>query len=164
METNPVRNLNVHPWLALLRVVLGIIILATWYENLRKGVYTAEGITDLLRYLFEENDGGPGWYRSLIQNTVLQAPGAFGVFQMIVELLMGVALLFGIFTPVAAIVAAIFFFNLFLAYLGGSEWIWSYVLLTVLAVAVAFTRAGRTYGCDTMLYDRVGRPPVRFLW
>jgi hypothetical protein len=32
---------------ALLRVTLGIIILVTWWENFQKGLYTAQGITDL---------------------------------------------------------------------------------------------------------------------
>ena len=33
--------------IALLRITLGIIILATWYDNLSKGIYLADGIRGL---------------------------------------------------------------------------------------------------------------------
>jgi len=155
---------NLRRIVALLRITLGVILLVTWYDNLTSGVYTAEGITGLFNYIFNDNGGGPDFYRAIVQNTILQAPGAFAVFQMVAEFLMGLGLLVGGLTPAAGIGAAFFFFNLLLAYLGGSEWIWTYVLLTVSALVVALARAGRAWGLDQYLLQKRGRPPFRFLW
>lgn len=150
--------------LALLRITLGLVLLFTWYENLSKGVYTADGITGLFDWLFNTNEGGADFYRSLVQSTILQAPGAFALFQMVAELALAVGLLFGIFTPLAGAGAALFFFNLFLAYFGGHEWIWTYVLLTVSAAVVAVTHAGRAWGLDQLLWRLRGDPPIPILW
>ncbi len=149
---------------ALLRITVGLILLVTWYDNLRKGVYTSEGIVDLFNYIFHDKEGGAPFYRTIINSTILQVPGLFAVFQMVAELLMGLALLFGVFTPLAAAGATLFFFNLFLAYFGGLEWIWTYVLLTVSALVVALSQAGRSWGLDSALLRRLGEPPTGLLW
>lgn len=149
---------------ALLRITLGLIILFTWYENLQKGVYTAEGIEGLFNYIFNDNGGGPGWYQAIIQNTILQQPGAFASLQMVGEFLFGLGLLIGGLTPVAGALATLFFFNLFLAYFGGNEWIWTYILLTVSALTVTLTRSGRALGLDQLLLARRGEPRYPFLW
>lgn len=150
--------------LAVLRITLGIILLVTWYENLTKGTYTAEGITGLFNYIFHDNGGGPTWYRGLIQSTILQVPGLFAAFQMVAELLLALGLLFGTFTRLAGFGAMLFFFNLFLAYFGGNEWIWTYVLLTVAAFTVAFTNTGRAFGVDAFLFNTRGKSPMGILW
>ena len=149
---------------AILRITIGVILVATWYDNLRGGIYTADGIIGLFNYLFHENEGGPAFYRAIINGTILQVPGLFAVFQLVGELLLGLALLVGLFTPLAAVGAALFFFNLFLAYLGGHEWIWTYVLLTVSTLVVAMSQAGRAWGLDILLLRRFGEPPGGPIW
>ena len=149
---------------ALLRITLGVILLFTWYDNFQKGVYTSQGIVDLFDYIFNTQGGGPEFYRAAISSSILQAPGLFAVFQMVAELMMGLALLFGVFTPLAAIGAALFFFNLFLAYFGGNEWIWTYVLLTVSALVTALAESGRAWGLDSLLLRRLGEPPRGPIW
>lgn len=148
---------------AILRITLGIIILATWVDNLTKGVYSAGGISGLFEYIFDETGGGSALYRSLIGGTILQVPGVFGAFQLVAEFLMGAGLLLGLFTPLAGLGAAFFFFNLLLAFMGGAEWIWTYVLLTVSAVVVALARSGRAWGVDAWLLRRRGEPGAPFL-
>lgn len=155
--------------IAILRITLGIIILATWWENLQKGLYTAQGITDLFTHpdwgIFTKGGGALPGYRPLIENTILQAPGVFAVFQMVAELLMGLGLFFGALTPLAGAGATFFFMNLFLAYLGNSEeWIWTYVLLAVSALVVTLARSGRVWGIDAILNRIKGRPNPKFLW
>ncbi len=150
--------------IAILRMTLGVILLVTWYKNLNEGLYTADGITGLFNYIFNDNGGGPGFYRSLIQGTILQVPGLFASVQMVAELAMGLGLLFGGLTGLAGIGATLFFFNLFLAYFGGNEWIWTYVLLTSAAFTVALTRAGRAFGLDQLLVRSRGEPPIPYLW
>lgn len=142
--------------IALLRVTLGIILLVTWYKNLQDGLYTAEGIRGLFDWLFNTNNSGPGWYRAIINSTVLAAPGLFAVFQLVAELLLGLGLLFGGLTPIAGLAAATFFGNLYLSYLGGGEWIWTYVLLAVAALVVALTKSGRAFGIDQYLLKTRG--------
>ena len=149
---------------AILRMTVGLIVLATWYDNLQKGVYTTGGIEGLFAYIFNDAGGGPAWYRSIIQATVLQAPGAFASFQLVAELLLGLGLLFGGLTVLAGAGATLFFFNLLLAYFGGSEWIWTYVLLTVSALSVTWMRAGRLWGLDAWLLKTRGEAPNKFLW
>ena len=148
---------------ALLRITLGIILLVTWVDNLTKGVYSGGGISGLFEYIFDEDGGGAAFYRAIIGGTILQVPAAFGAFQMVAEFLMGAGLLLGLFTPLAGLGAAFFFFNLLLAYMGGQEWIWTYVLLTVSAVVVALLRSGRAWGVDAWLLQRNGEPRYRFL-
>ena len=154
---------------AILRITLGVIILATWFENLQKGIYTAQGITDLFNHpdwgAFANGGGALPGYKAIIENTVLAVPGVFAVFQMVAELLMGLGLLFGALTPLAGAGATIFFFNLFLTYLGNSnEWIWTYVLLTVSALVVTLVRSGRVWGLDRLLLSSRGEPKPGFLW
>ncbi len=154
---------GMHRVVALLRITLGVILLVTWFENLTKGVYSAGGISGLFEYIFDENGGGSAIYQAVIRGTVLQAPGVFGTFQAVAEFLLGAGLLLGLFTPIAGLGAAFFFFNLFLAYMGGAEWIWTYVLLTVSAVVVALARSGRAWGLDAWLLRRRGEPRFDFL-
>lgn len=149
---------------AILRITLGVILVVTWFKNLQDGIYTADGIVGLFNYLFNDNGGGPGFYRALINGTILQVPGLFAVFQLVGELLLGLGLLVGLFTPLAALGAALFFFNLFLAYLGGNDWIWTYVLLTVSALVVALAQSGRAWGLDSLLLRRLGEPPGGPIW
>ncbi len=149
---------------AILRITLGVILIVTWFKNLQDGIYTADGIVGLFNYLFNDNGGGPAFYRALINGTILQVPGLFAVFQLVGELLLGLGLLVGLFTPLAALGAALFFFNLFLAYLGGNDWIWTYVLLTVSALVVALAQSGRAWGLDSLLLRRLGEPPGGPIW
>lgn len=149
---------------AILRITLGVILVYAWFDNLQKDVYTADGIVGLFNYLFNDNGGGPAFYRAIINGTILQVPGLFAVFQLVGELLLGLGLLVGLFTPLAAVGAALFFFNLFLAHLGGQEWIWTYVLLTVSALVTALTQAGRAWGLDSLLLRRLGEPPGGPIW
>ncbi|MEM7125501.1 MAG: DoxX family membrane protein [Chloroflexota bacterium] len=150
--------------LSVLRITLGVILLVTWYENWTKGTYTADGIAGLFNYIFNDNGGGPEFYRQFVQSTILQAPGLFAAFQLVAELLLALGLIFGAFTPIAGFGAMLFFFNLFLAYFGGNEWIWTYVLLTSAAFAVAFTQSGRAFGIDAYLYQNRGKSPMGLLW
>ncbi len=161
-ESGDVRNLR--RIVAILRVTLGVIILVAWWDNFQKGVYSAQGITGLLNGIFSAGGGSVLGYRGIINSTVLQFSGPFAAFQMVAELLMGLGLLLGLFTPLLGLGATFFFLNLFLAYFGGSEQIWPYVLLTVSALVVALTRSGRAYGIDVRLAKQKGKPPFPFLW
>jgi uncharacterized membrane protein YphA (DoxX/SURF4 family) len=164
-NSNELRKLRLA--LTLLRATLGVVILATWWDNLQKGLYTADGLTGLFNWLFDA-EGGNGSsltvYKGILDVTVLRVPGLFAVFQLIAELLMGLALLVGGFTRLAAAAATFFFVNLFLAYFGGNEWIWVYVLLGVAALAVTLAHSARCALClDRFLVSGRGKSPFPFL-
>ena len=162
-ESKDVRRLRRS--VALLRITLGVIVLVTWWDNFQKEVYTADGIVGLFNYIFDENGGGTLLgYRTIIESTILQYPGAFAAFQMIAEFLMGLGLLVGALTRLASLGAILFFANLFLAYYGGNEWIWTYVLLLVSALVVFLTYAGREWGFDHYLVKKRGAPTFSLLW
>ena len=83
---------------------------------------------------------------------------------MIAEFLMGLGLLVGGLTRLASLGAIFFFANLLLAFLGGSEWIWTYVLLVMASLVVFLTYAGRELGFDRYLLKKRGAPRIPFLW
>jgi len=152
---------------ALLSITLGIIILATWYGNIAKSLYTADGLTGFLNWLFEPYPNGNGssltFYKSFLDTAVIPVAGLCGTFQLVTELLLGIALIVGAYSRLAGIVAMFFFINLTLSYFGGNEWIWLYILLFMTALTVTLATAGRTWGIDQLLLQKYGEPKFPFL-
>ena len=95
---------------------------------------------------------------------VVPNAGLFGVLQLIIEFAFGVGLLLGLCTRLCSLLAAGFFVSLFLGYYGGHEWIWTYVLLTVSAIAVYLGYGGRTLGLDHYLAKARGDSPGSLIW
>ncbi len=151
---------------ALLRITLGVILLVTFFDNLDKDLYTADGFEGFIDFLFDEegNNSSLGAYESFVDTVIVPLGGAYGVFQAIVELAIGVALIIGLASRAASLIAAIFFFNLFLAYFGGEEWIWTYVLLFMSALTVFLGYGGRKLGLDERLVRQRGDSPYNLIW
>lgn len=146
---------------ALLRITLGLILLVTWYDNLRGGLYSAEGLSGFFNWLFDgENGNGSSllFFKAFLDGFVTPIAGPFAVFQMIAELIMGLALLTGFYTRLFGLAAMFFFANLFLSYFGGHEWIWTYVLLFMSALTITLGAAGRHWGIDSRLIKSRGEP------
>lgn len=161
-DTNQLRTA-----VALLRITLGVILLVTWYDNLRGGLYTAEGLTGFFNWLFDSENGNGSsllFFKAYLDTFVVPMAGTFSMFQMIAELLMGLALLFGFFTRLFGLAAMFFFGNLFFSYFGGHEWIWTYVLLFMSALTITIGAAGRRWGLDSYLLNRWDEPRVPLLW
>lgn len=152
--------------LALLRITLGVILLVTWFDNLDKDLYTADGMKGFFDYLFgpDGNQSSLGFYDAFLDNVIRPVAGPYAVLQLVIELIIGVALVLGVATRAASLVATVFFANLFLAYYGGNEWIWTYVLLFMSALAVFLGWGGRRLGVDEWLARRRGESPAGLLW
>ncbi|MDX1417779.1 MAG: DoxX family protein [Candidatus Promineifilaceae bacterium] len=153
--------------LALLRITLGVIILVTWYDNLRSGLYTADGLVGFFNWLFDaENGNGSSllFVKSYLDTFIVPIAGPFAAFQMIAELTMGLALLLGVITRLFSLAAIFFFINVLLSYFGGHEWIWTYVLLIMSAVTLLVGAAGRKWGIDSLFLKRWDEPQVPLLW
>ena len=150
----------------LLRITLGVIVLVTWADNLSKGLYTAEGLAGFFNWLFDANGNGSSltFYKAFLDTAVTPIAGLFAGFQLVAEFVMGLALLLGGLTRFLGLAAMFFFINLFLSYFGGHEWIWTYVLLFVSALAVTLGYAGRRWGIDQWLLQNRGEPPYPILW
>lgn len=153
--------------LAILRITLGLIIVVTWADNLGKDLYTADGLTGLINWLFDSESGNNsslGAYQSILDSVVVPNAGLFSKLQLVVELFFGVGLLLGVFTRLSSLLALGFFVSLFLGYFGGNEWIWTYVLFMASTLAVFLGYGGRKLGVDQYLASTRGDSPGGLLW
>lgn len=137
-------------WVALLRIMLGVMFLTTWASNLSKGFYTPDGLLDFFTNVFPQSQNSLTWYAAFIENIILPIRGVFAPFQLVTEFLIGLFLLVGFLTPITSVAAAFFILNTFLATFG-HDWPWSYAMIIGVLVVVFFTRAGRSLGVDGWL-------------
>lgn len=150
-------------WIALLRMLAGLVILTTWASNLSKGYYTSDGLLNFFTAVFPQTENPLTWYAAFIQNGILPIRGFFAPFQLVSEFLLGLFLLTGAITPLTSLAGGFFIFNTFLATFG-HDWPWSYGMLLGILGVVMLTRAGRSLGVDAWLLKKFGTPPSPFLW
>jgi uncharacterized membrane protein YphA (DoxX/SURF4 family) len=149
-------------WIALLRVMMGLVFLTTWVNNLIQGFYTPDGLLRFFQEEFPQSENPLGWYAAFIDGVILPARGAFAPFQMVTELLLGLALLVGFLTPLFSLAGIFFLLNTFLATFG-HDWYWAYLMPIGILVVVMLTRAGRSLGVDGWLAARFGEH-WKWLW
>lgn len=149
-------------WIALLRVLMGLVFLTTWLSNLSKGLY-GDGFLPFIQSWADGTDFR--WYAAFLYEVVIPNIEILRVVQVVTEgLLMSLFLTLGLLTPLSAAAAWFFVVNLFLASFGTGEWPWTYVMMGVMLAIIALTRAGRSLGLDAWLFEKQGEPPVPFLW
>ena len=155
----PTVSLN---WIVILRVMMGLVFLTTWINNLLKGLY-GDGF---LPFIQSWADGTEfRWYATFLYNVIIPNLDILRVFQVVIEgLVMGLFLIIGLFTPISAAIAWFFVVNLFLASFGTGEWPWTYIIMGVVLAVTALTRSGRRYGLDAWLVSRRGEPRIPYLW
>ena len=149
-------------WIALLRILLGLVFLSTWVINLFNGFYTPDGLLRFFTEVYPQADNPLAFYAGFINNVILPIRGVFAPFQLVTEFLLGLGLLVGAFTPFFSLAGIFFLLNTFLATLG-HDWPWSYWLPIGMLAVTFFTRAGRALGLDARLLKRFGERG-RFLW
>lgn len=149
-------------WIALLRVMMGLVFLTTWLSNLNKGLY-AEGFLPFIQGWADGTEFR--WYAAFLYSVIIPNIEVLRVVQIVTEgLVMGLFLVLGLLTPWSAAVAWFFVVNLFLASFGTGEWPWTYVMMGVMLAVIALTRAGRSLGLDAWLAEQRGQPPLPYLW
>lgn len=151
------------PWpriiLATVRVTLGVLFLSVWVQNVRKGLYSADGFAGLTRH-YRDTGSAPGIWKD-VMGWVADHANVIGPFQMVGEFALGALLLAGVATRLMGFAAAGFLSLLWLSEVGvPNEWIWSLVFPVLAALSVAILSGGRAYGLDTVLLDRA---PLRRL-
>jgi uncharacterized membrane protein YphA (DoxX/SURF4 family) len=149
-------------WIALLRIMVGLMFLTTWGSNLRKGYYTADGLLHFFTVVFPQTENPLRFYAGFLADAILPARAAFAPFQLVAEGALGLALLAGFLTPLASLAGAFFLVNIFLATFG-HDWPWAYLMPLSLLGVFYLTRAGRSLGVDAWLARRFGEPQVP-LW
>ncbi len=98
-------------------------------------------------------------YRALIENLVLPNFGTFVLLLGALELAVGVLLVIGLLTPVAALIAAGMVLHLQFATLWNDKWIYEYSVEWVPLLCLAALRAGRWHGLDARFATTRARWP-----
>ena len=162
MDTSSNRPMTSLNWIVILRVMMGLVFLTTWLNNLNKGLY-GDGY---LPFIQSWADGSSlRWYAAFLYNVIIPNIEILRVIQVVTEgLIMGVFLIIGLFTPISAAISWFFVVNLFLASFGTGEWPWSYIMMGVMLAVIALSRSGRSLGVDAWLLSKRGEPPIPYLW
>ena len=160
-------NKNAEPkiplsWVALLRILVGLMFLTTWGINLVRGLYTPDGLLSFFNELYPQTENPLAFYAGFINNVILPSRSVFAPFQLVMEGVLSLGLLVGAFTPFFSLAGIFFLLNTFLATLG-HDWPWSYFVPMGILAVTFFTQAGRTLGVDAYLLKRFGARS-RFLW
>ena len=144
--------------LACLRILMGVIFLAVWSDNLAKGYYSPHGWAHFVQHYADTTKVGA--YASLLDKVLIPNAALFARGQFAVELVVfGLFLVLGVFTPVSGLLAAGFQLNLLVATSGiPTEWPGTYIIMCLLLVAVALGQSGRTLGVDALLAKRDPHP------
>jgi len=155
--------------ITILRVGLGVLTLDTWRGNISNDFYDGDsfaGFFDWVAQPVEEGGNGAslGFVHSLIDATIGQQPELFGWMFTVLELLIAVGLIFGVFTRAASLAAIGFFGSLFLTYFGGEEWIGIYILLTLAPIMIFLHWGGRFLGVDRYIARIRGESPGTLIW
>jgi uncharacterized membrane protein YphA (DoxX/SURF4 family) len=142
-------------WLALLRIMIGLLFLTTWLNNLIEGLYTPDGLVRLFTEVYPQSDNPLSFYAAFINNVILPVRTVFAPFQLVAELMLGLALLVGFLTPLFSLAGIFFLFNTFLATFL-QDWYWSHLMPIGILVVVMLSHAGRSLGVDAYLARRFG--------
>lgn len=143
--------------LAGLRVLLGLMFLTVWTSNLDKGLYGASQYAALIDFYAAEGSA-PGFWKEIMRG-VADASWLFSKLQLAGELVLGVLLVAGLLTRIAALGAWAFLTSLWISELGvPNEWTWSLVFPAAIAFVVAWSPAARAYSLDDWLGERVPLP------
>src|SRR2546426_4595446 len=99
-----------------------------------------------------------GWYAAFLQHVVVPHFSLFGLQTFVIELALGVALFFGIFTRLAGVGGFLWQVNIALgAFNVPGEWYWIWPLLTLPLFCFAFAGVGRVLGVDRVLEPTLRR-------
>ena len=151
------RETRVELMMAFLRVVMGAIFLSVWSYNLGKGFYSPSGWAHFVQHYADTTK--VSLYADLLNKVMIPHSTVFAYGQFSIELVVfGLFLLLGAFTPVAALLAALFQLNLLVATSGTTDWPGTYIIMAALLLAVSLSQAGRTLGLDALLARRNAHP------
>jgi uncharacterized membrane protein YphA (DoxX/SURF4 family) len=137
--------------LALVRLIVGAMLVSVFFENLGKGAYTPAGYAGVINYYIKASHSPAAWKLVLgfmSSHAAMIAPG-----QAAMEISVGILLVIGLLIRPVAVVAFLFLGSLWVTELGTS-WIWELLVPVVASLGLAVGRAGRAWGMDALLARR----------
>jgi uncharacterized membrane protein YphA (DoxX/SURF4 family) len=143
--------------LVILRVALGALFASTFFENLGKGLYSAEGYAGLIHSYIRYGHAPTVW-KEVMGFTAAHAAIA-GPLQAVLEASLGVLLILGFLSRPAALVAFGFLTGLWMSE-WGIGWIWELLVPMLLAAALALGPSGRRAALDVALARRWPELPI----
>ena len=57
--------------ISLLRIMVGLMFLTTWFSNVRKGFYTSDGLLEFFTNVFPQSENPLVWYAGFIYNVIM---------------------------------------------------------------------------------------------
>jgi uncharacterized membrane protein YphA (DoxX/SURF4 family) len=143
--------------LAILRVTLGALFVSTFFENLGKGLYSAQGYAGLIRNYIQYGHAPAVWKQVMglmAAHAAIAGPG-----QAVLEASLGVSLILGFFSRAAALVAFGFLTGLWVSE-WGIGWIWELLVPMVMALALALGPSDKRAAVDVALARRWPQLPI----
>jgi thiosulfate dehydrogenase (quinone) large subunit len=148
-------------FIALSRMAIGVL----WLFSLRWKLppdfapTTGKGLLDWMQLMVQHPSFG--FYARFVENVVIPNFTFFAWIIFISELLVGLSLLTGTLTRLAAIGGLLMALNLGIGLLEvPGEWPWSYVMLAMWHLLFFISNAGRVLGVDSLLAARRPRPAL----
>lgn len=145
-------------YFALLRITLGFVFLTTALSNISKGGLTSSGYIGIIDSVLTNIEP----IRTLIQTLIYPNAALMAPVWMMMEIGIGISLIFGILTRPVSLVGIVVSMSLMFTTLG-NDWIWSYILMIVGFFTCMVTGAGKWYGIDFWLQDKIPQNLQRFL-
>lgn len=143
------------PFIALTRIAIGIL----WLFSLRWKLppdfapATGKGLLDWMQLMVQHPSFD--FYAAFVQNVVIPNFAFFAWIIFLAELLVGLGLLTGTFTRIAAVVGLLMSLNLGVGLLEvPGEWPWSYIMLAMWHALFFVANAGMVLGIDGLLAAR----------
>lgn len=137
--------------LALVRLTIGAMFISTFFENLRKGLYSAAGYANLINYYIKSSHSPAAW--KAIMGLAASHASLAAPMQAVTEISLGILLVIGLVTRPAAFIAFLFLTSLWISE-WGTAWIWELLVPLLAALGLAVGRAGRYWGVDSLLAQR----------
>ena len=145
--------------LVLIRVFCGYYFLSTAITKLALGMVKLPTYTGIFQKALTTHTSP--WYKSFLEGVVMPNIGFFAFINWFGEILMGLALVFGLLTRPAALVGVFALMNYWYAMGGSFPGVPQINKLMGFGLAVVFlTAAGRSFGVDRWLHQKFPRNPL----
>ena len=152
MNSNEAPAIKRQRLFVLARVYLGVTFLFSDHGNRQPN--------ELAGFLKFAMKNGYSWYRSFLNAVVLPHSATFGTLVVVAEIYVGIALVLGLTTRLAACVALFLLFN-YMCAKGAVPWGPGIDQSDiVLAIIVLVSGSGRILGVDRILHERFPRVPI----
>ena len=157
MSHSKVSSLDPTLALVILRVALGALFLSTFFENLGKGLYGAEGYAGLIRSYIQYGHAPMVWKQ--VMAVTADHAAITGPLQAVLESSLGVFLILGLFSRPAALVALGLLTGLWVSE-WGIGWIWELLVPMLVAAALTLGPSGQRAAVDVVLARRWPKLPI----